>query len=50
MVRMQFGVNKHSEVFDAVSACSREFTQFVIEAELSKGTKYSPRKAKLTAN
>ena len=30
MVQMQFGVDNHSQIFDAVSAYSRGFTQFVL--------------------
>jgi hypothetical protein len=34
MVKMKFGVDKYSQIFDEVSVCNWQFTQFVVKTEL----------------
>ena len=32
-VKMQFGINRHSKIFDGISTCNRGFVQLVLEAK-----------------
>jgi len=34
MVKMEFGVNKYSQIFDEFSVCNWLFTQFVVKTVL----------------
>jgi hypothetical protein len=33
MVKMQFGINRHSKTFDGIGTCNRGFVQLVLETK-----------------